>query len=367
MGHVSNTDGTALNWGFHSHALTSTTEKRDLVRIRRSRLKGDFLQVPNATVRDDRLSHMARGILCELLSRPDGWETTCDAMWQESVSKHGKASPGRRAFRAAFAELKEHGYLTSERIVLGNGRHGTVLAITDIPAGHTDVPHAGMSVPPAQTGVSAGGTDVPHAGTSAGAADVPHAGTSVRPAETNENPGQTDVPAGGTPASPAETHKTAGRTDVPHAGTSSSKHGENTGGKTSSSTGLALPTKDEDEDLTAFGAFWLVYPKSRDRRATLAAWREARAKGVSAERLTAQAQAYARERAGEPAQFTKLSANWLRDERYEDDYAPEPTPDARPRLRALPTRQDAALAQRNASRDFLDQLAIQLSQTGEAQ
>lgn len=306
------------------------------MRIRRSRLTGDFLQVPNATVRDDRLSHMARGILVELLSRPDGWEATADDMWRASVAKHGKASPGRRAFRAAFAELKEHGYLTSERTILTSGQHGTILAITDIPAGHTDVPHGGTSAPPAKTDVSPARTDVPHAGTSESPTDVPHGGTSAPPAKTDETPAHADVPHGGTPDSPAETPKTAGRSDVPHAGTSSSKNGpQNTGKKTSSSAATADTPQQNEEDLSAFGAFWLVYPKSRDRPATLAAWREARAKGVPAEKITAAAQAYARDRAGEDARFTKLSANWLRDERYEDDYADVTDPNGRPPLRAV--------------------------------
>ena len=263
------------------------------MKIRRSRLTGDFLQVPNATVRDDRLSHMARGILVELLSRPDGWEATADDMWRASVAKHGKASPGRRAFRAAFAELKEHGYLTSERTTLPGNKFGTTLAITDIPAGGTGVPHAGTSARPATTDVSPAQTDVPHAGTS----------------ET--------------------------RTDVPHGGTPSYENGENTGEKTTSSSAAPQQHENEDEDLTAFGAFWIVYPKSRDRQKTLAAWREARAKGVPAQQMIDAAQGYARERAGEAERFTKLSANWLREERYEDDYTPAPTPANRPPLRAV--------------------------------
>jgi hypothetical protein len=281
---------------------------------------------------------MARGILVELLSRPDGWEATADDMWRTSVAKHGKASPGRRAFRTAFAELKEYGYLTAERTILASGQHGTVLALTDIPAGGADVPASGTSVPPAKTDVSAGGTDVPHAGTSEATTDVPHGGTSERPAQTPESPAHTDVPPAGTSDSPAETTKTAGRSDVPHAGTSSYKNGlQNTGKKTTSSAaaGDTFPSHEDEEDLTAFGAFWLLYPKSRDRLATLAAWREARAKGIPAEKITAAAQGYARERAGEDARFTKLSANWLRDERYEDDYAPEPSSDGRPPLRAV--------------------------------
>lgn len=306
------------------------------MRIRRSRLTGDFLQVPNATVRDDRLSHMARGILVELLSRPDGWEATADDMWRASYAKHGKTSPGRRAFRAAFAELKEHGYLTSERTILTSGQHGTVLAIADIPAGRTDVPHGGTSAPPAKTDVSPAQTDVPHAGTSEAPTDVPYAGTSERPAQTPETPAHADVPHGGTSDSPAQTPKTAGRSDVPHAGTSSSKNGlRNTGKKTSSSAAAADTPPRDEEDLTAFGAFWLVYPKSRDRPGTLAAWREARAKGVPAQKMIDGAQAYARDRAGQDQQFTKLSANWLRDERYEDDYDDVAHSDGRPPLRAV--------------------------------
>ena len=175
------------------------------MRIRRSRLTGDFLQVPNATVRDDRLSHMARGILVELLSRPDGWEATADDMWRASVAKHGKASPGRRAFRAAFAELKEYGYLTAERTILTSGQHGTILAITDIPAGRTDVPHGGTSAPPAKTDVSPAHTDVPHAGTSESPTDVPHAGTS-----SIEN----ELPNTGKKTSPSAGSKSAAHYDA---------------------------------------------------------------------------------------------------------------------------------------------------------
>ncbi|MCY0960824.1 hypothetical protein [Streptomyces sp. H27-H5] len=115
------------------------------MRIRHSRLTRDFLQVPNATVRDDRMSHMARGILVELLSRPDGWKTSCDEMWQASVAKHGKDSPGRRQFRSAFAELKSLGYLLSEREILAGGQHATLLVVQDVSAAQPDVPQGGTS------------------------------------------------------------------------------------------------------------------------------------------------------------------------------------------------------------------------------
>lgn len=174
------------------------------MRIRRSRLTGNYVQVPNGTARDYRLSHMARGILVEILSHPDGYETTADEMWRASLERHGAGSPGRRAFRAAFAELKEHGYLVAERARLESGRHGTVLTAYDVPGG-TGVPHAGTSADEAAAGagVPAGGTDVPDAGTPE-PSDVPDGGTSARPGETGVSAGGTDVPP----------------TDVPHAGTS---------------------------------------------------------------------------------------------------------------------------------------------------
>jgi hypothetical protein len=279
------------------------------VKIRRSRLTGDFVQVPNATVRDDRLSHMARGILVELLSRPDGWEATADDMWRASVAKHGKASPGRRVFRAAFAELKEHGYLSTGKEILPGGRYGTVLTLTDVPAG-------GTSERPATTRKASGRTDVPHAGTSVDATDVPVGGTSVPPGQMTIPAGRSDVPL----------------SDVPHAGTSKEENGETNTGKNTSSSAVALAPQD-DEDLTAFGAFWIVYPKSRDRPGTLTAWRAAVAAGADPKQIVDAAQAYARERAGQDLQYTKLSANWLRDQRYEDDYTSEPA--GRPPLRAV--------------------------------
>ncbi|MFE7106590.1 hypothetical protein ACFU98_35120 [Streptomyces sp. NPDC057575] len=88
-----------------------------------------------------------------------------------------------------------------------------------------------------------------------------------------------------------------------------------------------------DEQLREFGNFWLLYPKSIDRPATLAAWKAAVANGANPEKITAAAVAYAKERAGEDRKFTKYSANWLRDARYDDAVAPEPT--GKPNLRAV--------------------------------
>lgn len=90
---------------------------------------------------------------------------------------------------------------------------------------------------------------------------------------------------------------------------------------------------DSPEDLTEFGNFWLLYPKSRDRPATLAAWKAVVSSGVDPQKITAAAKAYAKEQAGQPLQFIKLSANWLRDGRYDDDFGPEPS--GKPQLHAV--------------------------------
>lgn len=76
---------------------------------------------------------MARGVLVELLSHSDGWEINADSMWRQA-RKHGNGrGAGRRAYRAAFAELEECGYLIRETIRGEHGQFITVLAVYDIP------------------------------------------------------------------------------------------------------------------------------------------------------------------------------------------------------------------------------------------
>ncbi|WP_371097159.1 hypothetical protein [Streptomyces sanglieri] len=188
--------------------------------------------MPNATAQDDRLSHMARGILLDILSHRDGWETTADDMWRESVKKHGTASPGRRPFRAAFAELKAHGYLVPDRAPLGAGQHGTVLTAYDLPV-PIELPQGAKKDEQGDESPNkpAGQTDVPDGGTS-DSTDVPDGGTSGRPGETNETAGDTDVPDGGTSGRPGETNEIAGHSDIPHAGTSSVRRSFKTETKT---------------------------------------------------------------------------------------------------------------------------------------
>jgi len=260
---------------------------------------------------------MARGILVELLSRPDGWEATADDIWRASASKHGKGSPGRRAFRAAFAELKEHGYLATGREALAGGRHATILTLSD-------VPHGGTSESPAETTETPAHTDVPYGGTSASASDVPHGGTSAPPAETAIDAGRTDVPL----------------SDVPPCGTSKEENGEtNTGRNTTTSAASrpqAVAAPDETQQqrnqyLDQFGAFWLTYPKKKAREEAKKAWIAAIERGADPQHIVAASTTYARERAGEDPKYTKYPATWLNKGCYDD----EPDPVGRPQLRAV--------------------------------
>ncbi len=86
-------------------------------------------------------------------------------------------------------------------------------------------------------------------------------------------------------------------------------------------------------DMKLFGEFWLAYPKSRNKDATLDAWRTALGKGADPRQIITAAIAYAREKQDEDFRYVKHSVNWLREARYEDTYATGPN--GRPALRAV--------------------------------
>lgn len=65
---------------------------------------GQFTQIPNAWIRDARLSYKARGLLAELMSHSPGFEVS-----RERLSKNGQ--DGDRAIRSAIRELEDVGYL----------------------------------------------------------------------------------------------------------------------------------------------------------------------------------------------------------------------------------------------------------------
>lgn len=74
----------------------------------------DYTQLPNAWLRDGRLSYRARGVLAEIMTNRDGWDIS-----EEKLVQNGPE--GRKAIRAAIKELVEHGYLRREVIVKEGG------------------------------------------------------------------------------------------------------------------------------------------------------------------------------------------------------------------------------------------------------
>lgn len=106
--------------------------------IRKGKHTSDFVILPNATVRDEQMGHLARGILAEILSRPDGWETTADQLADKARKKHGvKRGSGRPAYRAAFAEMEAAGYLHRIKHQNDRGHWSTIMVVFDTPK--TDV------------------------------------------------------------------------------------------------------------------------------------------------------------------------------------------------------------------------------------
>lgn len=151
-----------------------------MLRIHRSHPDDQFAIIPNGALRDPNLSYVARGVLHELLSHSDGWETNADALSRLARQHRGdKRGEGRRAIRAAFGELEEQGYIVRRRVQREGGKFTTVLEVFDTP-GHRDTA-SGTSVerdPWAETGHrgTADGTSVN--GTSVSGTSV--SGTSTR-------------------------------------------------------------------------------------------------------------------------------------------------------------------------------------------
>ena len=159
------------------------------MKIHRSRLESGFVQIPNGTVRDPRLSYAARGVLAELLSRgPDDWQATADTQAAAARRQRGQAGEGRRTMRAVYAELTRAGYM--QRVTTRGlaGHFSTETHVydqpqSDVPPGHTESHPSGTSVPPAQTPIPAGRTDVPLTGrpsTGTPVTGTPVSGTSIR-------------------------------------------------------------------------------------------------------------------------------------------------------------------------------------------
>lgn len=167
--------------------------------IHRSHPARGYTIIPDATLRDPHLSYEARGVLVEILSRPDDWRTTAAEMAETARRQRGARGEGRRKLAAAFAELRAAGYMEQVRVQGPRGRMAMETHVYDTP--QTGDTPSGMPVRPAETQKTAGGTGIPpgrYAGNSPPASQT--AGMPVRPAETGISPGGTGIPLTGMPA-----------------------------------------------------------------------------------------------------------------------------------------------------------------------
>ena len=108
------------------------------MKIHRSHPAERFTVLPDGTLRDPRLSYAARGVLAEILSRPDDWDTSADDLWRRARQERAAAGEGRDKIRAAFAELEAAGYMRRARRRISAGRVTTEIHVYDISAGRTD-------------------------------------------------------------------------------------------------------------------------------------------------------------------------------------------------------------------------------------
>lgn len=93
----------------------------------RHRFESHYTQIPNAWLRDKRLSYKARGLLAELLSHEPGFSVS-----RESLARNGQ--DGDRAVRSAIAELEAAGYLSrSQGRSEGSQKFGAAIWITTDP------------------------------------------------------------------------------------------------------------------------------------------------------------------------------------------------------------------------------------------
>ncbi|WP_370066216.1 hypothetical protein [Streptacidiphilus sp. MAP5-3] len=82
--------------------------------VHRSRHVRGFTALPNYLLQDRRLSYTARGLLADLLSRPDGW--------REDGRQMADSSPqGRTAVAKALRELARAGYYRVEKVRQADG------------------------------------------------------------------------------------------------------------------------------------------------------------------------------------------------------------------------------------------------------
>ena len=108
------------------------------MKVHRTKHTANFTIAPNAILREERMSEMARLILLRLLSNADGYEgATALKMWEDARAIRGDAAPGKRAFLNAFNEMEEFGYLVRTKVREGS-KWVTHVDVYDTPQGQVE-------------------------------------------------------------------------------------------------------------------------------------------------------------------------------------------------------------------------------------
>ena len=108
------------------------------MKVHRTKHTANFTIAPNAILREERMSEMARLILLRLLSNADGYEgATALKMWEDARTIRGDAAPGKRAFLNAFNEMEEFGYLVRTKVREGS-KWVTHVDVYDTPQGQAE-------------------------------------------------------------------------------------------------------------------------------------------------------------------------------------------------------------------------------------
>ncbi|WP_371497718.1 helix-turn-helix domain-containing protein [Kitasatospora sp. NBC_00374] len=94
--------------------------------VHRSAPVRSFTVLPNGPLQDRRLTYTARGLLVDLLSRPDGWREDGRAMADSSPQ-------GRGAVRRALKELAEAGYYRVVKVRRADGTIRSEAHVFDTP------------------------------------------------------------------------------------------------------------------------------------------------------------------------------------------------------------------------------------------
>lgn len=106
------------------------------MRIHRNRQTHGFTVLPNALLQDRRLSYTARGLLTDLLSRPDGWS-------EDGRSMADRSPQGRHAVAKALRELASFGYYRVDVIRLADGTFVSESHVYDTPQTAPDLTRPG--------------------------------------------------------------------------------------------------------------------------------------------------------------------------------------------------------------------------------